>query len=61
MRRSTAANLFGTVGAIALLAGCASKPQISAQQESTRYLSKAERRSYSPPGPASDPWGPYIR
>jgi len=61
LRRSTAANLFGTVGAIALLAGCASKPQISAQQESTRYLSRAERRSYSPPGPASDPWGPYIR
>ena len=60
MRRSTAANLFGTVGAIALLAGCASKPQISAQQESTRYLSHAGR-SYSPPGSSSDPWGPYIR
>jgi hypothetical protein len=48
------------VGAIALLAGCASTPQISAQQESTRYLSHAGR-TYAPPGPASDPWGPYIR
>lgn len=61
MRRSTAAHLFGTVGAIALLAGCASKPQISAQQESTRYLARAGQRSYSPPGSSSDPWGPYIR
>ncbi len=60
MRRSTAAHLFGTACAIALLAGCSSKPQISAQQESTRYLSHAGR-SYSPPGPSSDPWGPYIR
>ena len=61
MRRSTAAHLFGTVGAIALLAGCASKPQISAQQESTRYLARAGQHSYSPPGPSGDPWGPYIR
>ncbi len=61
MRRSTAAQLLGTAGAIALLAGCASKPQISAQQESTRYLARAGQRSYSPPGPSSDPWGPYIR
>lgn len=61
MRRSTAAHLFGTVGAIALLAGCASKPQISAQQESTRYLARAGQHSYTPPGSSSDPWGPYIR
>ncbi|MDT7950367.1 MAG: transglycosylase SLT domain-containing protein, partial [Acetobacteraceae bacterium] len=60
MRRSTAAKLFGTVGAIAFLAGCASKPHVSAQTESNRYLSNAGR-SYTPPGPSSDPWGPYIR
>ncbi len=60
MRRRTAAHLFGTVAAIALLAGCASRPQISAQQESSRYLARAGR-DYSPPGPSSDPWGPYIR
>ena len=59
MRKSTAAGLFGTVAAIALLAGCASRPQISAQQESSRYLSHAER-DYTPPGSSSDPWGPYI-
>ena len=52
--------LLGSVAALALLSACASRPQqISAQQESTQYLSHA-RRSYTPPGPASDPWGPYI-
>lgn len=59
MRNSTAAGLFGTVAAIALLAGCASRPQVSAQQESSRYLSRAER-DYTPPGSSRDPWGPYI-
>lgn len=58
MRHRSAAYLFGTV-ALAALAGCASKPQISAQQESSHYLARADR-SYTPPGPASDPWGPYI-
>ena len=59
MQAKTAAFLLGTV-AIVALAGCASKPQISAQQESGRYLSRAGR-SYSPPGSSSDPWGPYIQ
>ncbi len=49
-----------SLGALALLSACASKPQISAQQESGQYLSRASR-SYTPPGPASDPWGPYIK
>ncbi len=44
---------------LGLLSACASKPQISAQQESTQYRSRAGR-NYTPPGPASDPWGPYI-
>ena len=57
--RSTAC-LLSSVAAVALLSACASQTQkISAQQESTQYLSHA-RRSYTPPGPASDPWGPYI-
>ncbi len=56
--RSSACMLGGMVG-LALLSACASKPQISAQQESTQYLTHA-RRSYTPPGSASDPWGPYI-
>ncbi len=49
-----------SLSALALLSACASKPQISAQQESTQYLSRASR-SYTPPGPPSDPWGPYIK
>ena len=43
----------------ALLSACAGKPQISAQLESSQYLSRAGR-NYTPPGPASDPWGPYV-
>ena len=53
--------LLGSVAMLALLSACGSQPQqISAQQESTQYLSHA-RRNYTPPGPASDPWGPHIR
>ena len=52
--------LLGSVAAVALLSACASKTQFSAQQESSTYLSRAGR-SYTPPGPADDPWGPYIR
>ena len=60
VRAQSAACLLGSVAVLALLSACGSQPQrISAQQESTQYLSHA-RRSYTPPGPASDPWGPYI-
>lgn len=52
--------LLGTVAAIGLMAGCASRPQYTAQQESSGYLSRAHG-NYTPPGPRSDPWGPYIR
>ncbi len=59
-RIPSTARLLSTVAALALLSACASQTQtISAQQESTQYLSHA-RRSYTPPGPAHDPWGPYI-
>ena len=51
--------LISSLTAVALIAGCASKPQYSAQQESRSYLSRAGR-TYTPPGPAHDPWGPYI-
>ena len=44
---------------MALLSACATKPQISAQQESSQYRTRA-RGNYTAPGPASDPWGPYI-
>ena len=57
--RLLAIRLLSSVAAVALLSACASKTQISAQQESSTYLSRAGR-SYTPPGPADDPWGPYI-
>lgn len=56
--RRTIRALF-SLGVLAMLAACASKPQMSAQQEAQRYLAHASR-DYAPPGPASDPWGPYI-
>ena len=60
VRIQSTACLLGGVAVLALLSACGSRPQqISAQQESTQYLSRA-RRNYTPPGPASDPWGPYI-
>ena len=60
VRVQSRACLLGGVAMLTLLSACGSQPQrISAQQESTQYLSHA-RRSYTPPGPASDPWGPYI-
>lgn len=49
----------GCVVALGLLSACAGKPQITAQQESSRYRSSAGR-NYTPPGPPGDPWGPYI-
>lgn len=59
-RVQSTACLLGGVAVLALLSACGSRPQqISAQQESTQYLSHA-RRNYTPPGPASDPWGPYV-
>lgn len=47
--------------ALGTLAACAtSGPKISAPQEAAQYQARA-RHNYTPPGPASDPWGPYIR
>ena len=43
---------------LALLAGCASG---GAQQgASVGYYESHAQHGYAPPGPASDPWGPYI-
>jgi hypothetical protein len=48
------------LGTLALLSACAShRPQVSATQEAAQYAAHA-RRDYRPPGPSSDPWGPYI-
>ncbi len=46
---------------LALLAACAGQgPHSSATLEAARYAARA-RGNYVPPGPPSDPWGPYIR
>ncbi|MGI4940974.1 MAG: transglycosylase SLT domain-containing protein, partial [Janthinobacterium lividum] len=50
---------LGALGMMALLAACASQPQMSATQEAAQYASHA-RGDYTPPGPSDDPWGPYI-
>jgi hypothetical protein len=55
------ARLGACLATLAVLAGCAHRPAapISAAQEAARYAAHA-KRSYTPPGPAEDPWGPYI-
>ncbi len=48
------------VAGVLALANCAAEaPQIPATQEAAQYRSHA-RNYYAPPGPAWDPWGPYI-
>ena len=42
-----------------LLSACASQPRVTSQVESREYRAHAGR-NYTAPGPASDPWGPYI-
>ncbi len=42
------------------LAACSSsRPQINPVVEAAQYKARA-RSDYRPPGPSSDPWGPYI-
>lgn len=53
-------SLVAGLGLMALLSACAQTPQLTAEQEATQYKSHA-RRSYSQPGPSSDPWRPYIK
>jgi hypothetical protein len=56
---SSAVRAIACLAVLASLAACATRPQVSATQEAAQYASRA-RRNYTPPGPASDPWGPYI-
>lgn len=59
-RSAAGLRLIVIAGALATVAGCASRhPQFSATQEAAQYAARA-KRNYTPPGPASDPWGPYI-
>ncbi|MCI1243643.1 MAG: lytic transglycosylase domain-containing protein [Acetobacter fabarum] len=53
------------LGLLAVLAACAGQPggsdtDVPIAQEAEFYRSHA-RSYYAPPGPAEDPWGPYIR
>ena len=45
--------------ALCALAGCSTPRQVSPTQEAAEYAARA-KRSYAAPGPANDPWGPYI-
>ncbi len=52
--------LAAGVAMLALLAACASHgAHLSATQQAAEYKDNASH-DYRPPGPASDPWGPYI-
>ena len=55
------ARLLGAAAVLAGLAACAGPetPQMPATQEAAQYREHA-RNYYQPPGPAWDPWGPYI-
>lgn len=53
------ARFYLSCAGLAVLAGCASG---GAQQAQTLgYYEAHAHHSYAPPGPPSDPWGPYIR
>ena len=45
-------------GVLAMVAACGSTPQSGPVTSSRSYH---QTRSYNPPGPPSDPWGPWIR
>ncbi len=51
---------LGCVGALGLLSACAGGQHVSASQEAVQYERHAHE-SYSAPGSAADPWGPYIQ
>ncbi len=59
--RAPVVRLFACASTLALLSACATNtgPNLSATQEAAQYQAHA-KRSYDPPGPPSDPWGPYI-
>jgi cell division protein FtsN len=52
--------MLALLGLLVVLAACSSqRPNLSPVQEAAQYKAHA-KRDYAPPGPASDPWGPYI-
>ena len=59
-RAGAVRRLVGPAAVLALLAGRAGhQTQVSAPQQAADYAAHA-RHAYPAPGPADDPWGPYI-
>ncbi len=59
-RLRTAVRATGSLAVLGLLSACAGGQHISSQ-EAGHYYAEHAQRSYSAPGDATDPWGPYIR
>jgi hypothetical protein len=59
-RLTTAARLAASCAALAWLAACAGGGK-TAEGPSTDYYISHAAGNYTPPGPPSDPWGPYIK
>jgi cell division protein FtsN len=59
--RAPMLRLLACASTLAMLSACASNPgpNLSPVQEAAQYQARA-KRSYAPPGPPGDPWGPYI-
>ncbi|MCR0983171.1 lytic transglycosylase domain-containing protein [Roseomonas populi] len=55
------ARAVAAMSVMAALAACGSQPETSGPVTSARSTSTTRIASYDPPGPSSDPWGPYIR
>jgi hypothetical protein len=51
--------LLVALSAVCALAACSTTRPASPTQEAANYVAHA-KRSYAAPGPANDPWGPYI-
>ena len=59
-RSRHAIRLTAGCAGLALLSACASNGNRIAQGDSTDYYIAHAAGNYKPPGPPSDPWGPYI-
>ena len=58
---SRSLRILGCFLALATLAACSSqRTGMAPAKEAAQYAARA-RGNYTPPGPPSDPWGPYIR
>jgi hypothetical protein len=60
-RTRVAANVTISLAGLALLSACASNSARVADSYDTDYYIAHAAGNYRPPGPPSDPWGPYIR